>query len=207
MRSDSISLDRPGAHDVADGSRNERAKVESTIEAESEGDQVEVDGLAVVLRTDGTGRHGPEITRDRPAVGALAVKAGVGTWESADEPMSALLEGDGRVRQWQLRALQQAARGPRGLVPGGVALKELACASADDTVIDGVTTRTAKSTRPTHSIERLGALHLATKAVKELGNRHAVLELDDWEVHRRETRAQCKLTAQASAAPTGPQSR
>ena len=86
--------------------------------------------------------------------------------------------------QGQIGAVEQGARGQRGLVPAGAALEEFARAMADDLVLSGVAARAPKPLRPAVRHQRLGALGFGAVAVEELGQEHAVLELDSVRGHR-----------------------
>lgn len=86
-------------------------------------------------------------------------------------------------RQRQLGVLQQTACGQRSLVAACIALEKLSCAMSDDAVDRGVASRAPKATRPARLPDSLGALRLRAEDAQELGDRHALLELDLVEVH------------------------
>ena len=54
---------------------------------------------------------------------------------------------------------------------------------SDDAVASGAASRAPKATRPARLPDSLGALRLGTEDAQELGDRHALLELDLVEVH------------------------
>ena len=93
------------------------------------------------------------------------------------------VDGQEPGRQWQLGVRHETARSQRGLMPATIALKELASAVADHVVITAGAARAPKPLRPTHGLDRLGALRLGAKAAKEFRDRHALLELDLVEGH------------------------
>ena len=86
-------------------------------------------------------------------------------------------------RQWQLGVLQQAAGGQRSLVPACVALEKLSGTMPNHIVVSPAASRAPKPTRPARLLDRLGTLRLCAEDAEELGDRHALLELDLVEVH------------------------
>ena len=88
------------------------------------------------------------------------------------------VDGQEPSGQWQFGVLHQAAGGQRRLMTAGVALKEITCAVADNTVPGCAAARAAKAVRPARALDRLGALRFGAKDAEELGNRNALLKLD-----------------------------
>lgn len=140
---------------------------------------VELDGAAEAMGTVLLG-HGPvDLLVHQPGRGVAHAELtlecqgrqpGLGLADQVD--------GEKPDRQWQLGVLHEAACGQRRLVAAAVALEQLARAVADDVVVKVIAARTPEAVRPTRLLDCLGALRLSAEAVQELGNRHAVLELN-----------------------------
>ncbi len=86
--------------------------------------------------------------------------------------------------QRQLGVFKQAASGQRGLMPAANALEQTPSAVANHVVRDAAAAWAAEAAGPTGRLQRLGAVRLSAKAAKELGQRHAGLELDSVEGHQ-----------------------
>lgn len=86
--------------------------------------------------------------------------------------------------QRQLGVLEQAAGGQRGLMPAADALEQTPRAVTNHVVRVAAAAWAAEAAGPAGGFQRRGAVRLGAKAAKELGQRHAGLELDSVEGHR-----------------------
>lgn len=94
------------------------------------------------------------------------------------------IDGQEPCGQRQLGVLHQAAGCQRGLMPAAVALEQAPSTVADHVVRVAVAAGAAEASGPSGGHQRRGAVRLGAKAAKELGQRHAGLELDSVESHR-----------------------
>ncbi len=80
--------------------------------------------------------------------------------------------------QRQLGVAEQRASGQRGLPMAGVTLVQGAAIANDDAVLPAIATRAGEAIRPARASHCVGARRFGAEALQELGQRHALLELD-----------------------------
>ena len=129
--------------------------------------------------------HGPhQLVVDQP--GRAIAGAELAHECKGRQPRLGLADQEDRQKpgaQRQLRAVEQAARRQRGLVPAAAALEQLARPVANDVVRFARAARAAKAVGPTQRDQRRRALFFRAIALEEIRQGHAALELDSVHGH------------------------